>query len=134
MAGHGKSMVQYDWLTAYETATKGMIELDEPIHVDHRGSGGDVKTYRIDTMESPIVSQESILIKKDAYLALSQEAKEVIEIIFNAPKEILECFVTDTYDKVSKRKIKNWLLTQGWNRKKVRFCFAELRDFSSNFG
>jgi hypothetical protein len=133
MSGNGKHLVIYDWLTAYETGIKGMIELDEPIQTNKRGRFGDIETLRIDTMESPITSPETELIKKDEYLALSLEAKEIIEMIFNAPKEILECFMTPTYNKISKGKIKEHLVSHGWSKKQIKDCFGELKKFASNF-
>jgi hypothetical protein len=133
MSGHGKSMVEYDWLTAYETAKKGLVELDEPFEKD-RGEGfSKVDLLRIDTMETDIILQENLVMKKEAYTQLSSEAKEVIEMIFNAPAEILECFMAPKYNKVSKNQIKNYLLINGWNPNIVRNCFAELRSFVANF-
>ena len=131
MAGRGKSMVEYDWLTAYETARLGMVELDQIM--PSRDGGGSMDFTRGELLESTTISSpEEILLKKEAFLSMSQEAKEIVQLIFNAPQEIIDCFMTETYEKVSKKKIKEYLIINGWHPNTVKKCFGELREFTTN--
>ena len=111
MSGKGKGFIWQDYQTAYETAWHGLIALDEPVHDIESGpvgGGHGTAAYitRMDQMPTEEMSQEDVYIKKDLYQALSQEAKEVIMMVLNAPKEILECFMTPKYDKISKDQIR----------------------------
>jgi len=133
MSGRGKSFVWLDYLTAYEVAWhEGVVSLDTPTNRSNSGDQQDSGMIFLDTFESDIPSPENILIKKEAFLNLSEEAKEVILLIFNAPQEILDCFFTAKYHKISRDKIYQFLIqNKHWNRKVVNRCFKELKDFSS---
>ena len=64
--------------------------------------------YDIDEfpLYSKIPSPEKLLIKKQAYEQLSQEAKEIIEEIIYAPNELWEMLVTPGRKILSKRSIR----------------------------
>jgi hypothetical protein len=133
MPGHGKSFVFYHYLTAYNTCWKGIEELDEFIRGNEFSPSGE-GIRRIDLLETDLMSPEETLIHKDALEKLSSEAKEVIILIFNAPKEILETLAADKYDKVSKRKIRDFLIREkGWERANVKKCFRELKLLFKDF-
>lgn len=130
MAGNGKHFVWQDYLTAYEVVWhEGVVSMDAP----HNSNGQNDNTMLfLDTFESDLPSPENMLIKKEAFLGLSAEAKEVILLILNAPQEILDCFFTAKYHKISKDKIWKFLIeNKKWNKKVVNRCFKELKDFSS---
>jgi len=133
MSGNGKHFVWLDYLTAYEVAWNGgIMSLDARTDRPNSGDQQDGGMIFLDTFESDIPSPENILIKKEAFLNLSCEAKEVILLILNAPQEILDCFFTAKYHKISKDKIWKFLVeNKKWNKKVVDRCFKELRDFSS---
>lgn len=126
MAGKGKSLVWLDYLAAYETAWHGMVELDCPVTED---SGVTMKDMMASRFEDP----EENLIKKDSLASLSSESKEIIDLIFNAPSEVLACFITPKYNKISKNKIKEYLIKEGWLEVTVSRCFKELKDLCSDF-
>jgi hypothetical protein len=134
MSGHGKSMMVYDWLIAFETAFHGLLELDKPIAKDRGEGPGEVYVLMVDRMETEIPSAEETFLRKEAYSSLSKEAKEIINIVLNAPDEIMECLTCPKYNKISKSKIKTYLMGQGWNRQKVKSCFAELKGYASEIG
>jgi hypothetical protein len=134
MSGNGRHMDMYAWLTAYVTGIEGMVEFDAPVHRDRGTTLDPVNVFLIDDTETESLSPEKILMKREAYTNLSQEAKEVIEMIFRCPQEIMECFMTPKYHKISKKKILEYLITaMGWTPKRVSRCFTELKEFSSSF-
>ena len=134
MAGNGKHFVWQDYLTAYQTAWYGLVELDEPVRMINKAlSGEDTELLRVDTFTNSAMSQEETYCKKEAIDQLSEEAKEIIDLVFNAPAEIMACFITPKYNKISKEKIHDFLLDKGWNQKIIKKCFAELRDLCNEF-
>ena len=133
MAGNGKHFVWLDYLTAYQTAWYGLVELDEPISAQSKGMHENVDMLRMDTLENETMSQEETYCKKEAIENLSEEAKEIIDLVFNAPAEIIACFITPKYNKISKDKIRDFLLDKGWNQKIIKKCFAELRELCNEF-
>ena len=56
---------------------------------------------------------ENILIKKQNYQNLSNEAKEVINIILNSPQEVMDLFLTPKKREVSISRLKT-ILTKSW--------------------
>jgi hypothetical protein len=134
MSGNGKHMDMYAWLTAYVTGNEGMVEFDAPVRRDRGSKLEPVNILLIDDTIIELPSPEKILMKREAYTNLSQEAKEVIEMIFRCPQEIMECFMTPKYHKISKKKVLEYLITaMGWTPKRVSRCFAELKEFSATF-
>ncbi len=55
------------------------------------------------------LSAEKQLIKQQAYDRLSTEAKEVIDLILNAPSEVIEYISTPKRKMITKRRIKFYL-------------------------
>lgn len=129
MAGNGKHMVWHDYQTAFETVFHGIVELDEPIGMEN----GSREVTRLDMMESSYTSPEDEIIMKDSFSHLSKEAMEVINLVLNSPMEVIECLKTPKYDKISKRKVRKYLEKNGWETRKVKSCFEELREFCSEF-
>lgn len=138
MSGNGKHFVWQDWQTAYEVAwCGGIVSLDAPMSgASPKQSYGpqDNSIRFLDSMESDLPSPEETLLKKEAFLVLSSEAKEVILLILDSPQEILDCFFTPKYNKISKDRIWKFLSeSKGWKPKVITKCFRELREFSSDF-
>jgi len=83
----------------------------------------------------PLPPQDDIekkVIQKDFFDHLSKEARGIMEMIFNAPDEIIQTFTTNTYNKISKRKIKKYLMKNGWRRKEILFSFMEIKQYIRN--
>lgn len=117
--GTGKTMMFYPWLTVYNSMHYGDIPYCENVEEDDKES----ITLPSDS------NQEKSLIKKDLAEKLSEEAKEVIALILNSPVEILETFMTEKYKKISKEKIKEHLVINGWHQRKVDKTFSEIKTF-----
>jgi hypothetical protein len=78
-------------------------------------------------------TQESELLKKEAYNNLSSEAKRIINLILDSPPEVISEINSSTYDMLSKRKIKMFLNKNGMKRKNRLKVFIELRKYCANF-
>jgi len=117
--GKGKTMLSYPWLTVYATMHYGDVPYNENAEEE------DKESITLPSMHN----QEILLIKKDLILKLSKEAKEVINLILCGPSEVLETFLTPKYHQVSKEKIKQYLIKDGWPKKTVRIVFEELKRF-----
>ena len=123
----GKSIDIYAYLTVHQTMKYGDIPyFEQSIFEDEEGSP------RIEIMLPGSLNQEREVIKKDLFTQLSNEAKEVINIIFNSPNEILETFKTPKYNLVSRKKILDHLISNGWNPKCIKKVFKELKIFVMN--
>lgn len=80
------------------------------------------------------LNQEDIFIKKESYLKLTSESREVIDTILNAPNEMLEMITTSKFGLYSKRALKKYLMKNGWKERKVNKVFGELAVFVNGFG
>lgn len=56
----------------------------------------DPEEYKVDLADEKYYDPEKILIKKEAWRSLSDEAKEVINILLKAPSETLDALSTPT--------------------------------------
>jgi hypothetical protein len=75
--------------------------------------------------------QENLLLRKDAFRELSEEAKEVIEIILHIPAELLMYSITEKYGFFSLKRFRRFMRRRnGWTRKKTLEVFRELREYS----
>lgn len=80
-------------------------------------------------LHSRILSPEETLLRKSTLENLSEEAKEVIRLIFIAPAEITEQFTSKTRNTISKVKLLNYLYRQlKWKRKKINSVEKELKE------
>lgn len=94
----------------------GMDELEE----------GEIEVMVEDDRDTP----ESVLLKKDAFESLSSEAKYLLDIILNTPKEFAGMLYTPRYMKTSASKVKHFLRTQlHWNNIKVNRVFKEIKTY-----
>jgi hypothetical protein len=131
--GHGKSMVWQDYQTAFEVCFhNGINSLDEQLN---SGEPTAKAATKMDFLEDEVaLSPEEILIRKDAFLFLSSEAKEIVSIIFNAPAEVLETFTSPKYNCIHKKRIGAYLIKEKkWPTNIVCKCFDELKSFCSVF-
>ncbi len=115
----GKKMMFYPWFCVYNSLHYGDIPYNE--HPDEN----DKESITLPSIDN----QESLCIKKDLTTKLSNEAKDIIRLILNSPIEIIETFMTMNYKKISKTKIKEHLVMNGWQPQKVDKTFSELKTF-----
>ena len=120
--GRGKTMTFYPWLTVYNAIHYGDIPYNEYPEED------DMESITLPSNSN----QEKEIIKQDLFDKISKEAKEVIALILNSPTEIIETFITEKYKKISREKIKNRLIINGWKQQKVEKVFSELKTFVTN--
>lgn len=73
-------------------------------------------------------NQEIEYLKKEAYLKLSKEAREVIQTVLDSPDEVLELFVTSKIGLYSKRLLKKYFLKK-WTPSRVERVFKELNIY-----
>jgi len=62
-------------------------------------------------LKSETLTPEKILIRKQSFNSLSEEAKEVIQLILNSPSEILDLLKTPKQKRITKVKIRKYLIT-----------------------
>lgn len=117
--GRKKRMALYPWITTYASMQYGNVPYNEsPVE-------GEGESIVLPSAHNP----EKIVIKKDLTTKLSDEAKEVITLILKGPAEVLEMFMTEKYHTISKGKIRQYLIDNGWKTHKVEKVFSELKVF-----
>jgi hypothetical protein len=85
-----------------------------------------------EAFEHKFPNPEKLTIIKDEFEHLSNEAKEVVGLIYNAPYTILQLLSTRKRETITHRSIEQYLLASGWSRLKVRRTLKELKNFSQN--
>lgn len=74
--------------------------------------------------------QESLLLRKEAFEKLSDEAKETALLILETPVEFLEALFTPKWRSFSKEKFKLFLRKRnGWSRKQTKAVLKELNNY-----
>jgi len=63
---------------------------------------------------------------------LSNEAKEVVGLIYNAPYTIIQLLSTRKRETITLTSIERFLIESGWSKKRVQKTVRELKNFSSN--
>lgn len=74
--------------------------------------------------DSPL---ETVL-KRERFTCLSEEAKQVVDIILSSPIEIL-----NTFGRITKQSIRNYLRGLEWSWKKIGNTEQELKEFIKTF-
>ena len=75
--------------------------------------------------------QESVIIRREAFTNLSEEAKETALLILETPSELLGILFTSKYNIFSKRQLRKFLCKRnGWDKKKTKSVLEELRMYS----
>jgi len=81
-------------------------------------------------LEDDSLNPEQILLKKDAADSLSEEARYLLNMILDTPKEFAGMLYTKTYMKTSSSKVKNFLRTQlHWSNLQVNRVFKEIKTY-----
>lgn len=71
---------------------------------------------------------ESLLIKKEEFTLLSEEAKEVLRILVLAPGEFLE-LPESAFASVRKPRVLLTFIRKGWKRKKIRRALKQIEEY-----
>ena len=85
-----------------------------------------------EVFQSPYPNPEKLMIIKDEFEHLSNEAKEVVNLIYDAPYTILQLLSTRKLEKITSNSIENFLEESGWPRPKIKRVSKELRTFVKN--
>jgi len=121
-----------DYVSGYIVMKGKWLEvIDDNKTFDDLGSSTEI------SVENSIVlidneTPEKEVIKNDTYQKLSQEAKEVIQIVLNTPSEILEIIATPKLAKIKPEKLRDYL-HMTYSKRVVRRIYRELKRFTSGF-
>lgn len=77
-----------------------------------------------------LIEKEEEQFRENKYLSLSDEAKQVIFMIFNAPMEIIELIASKKTHKIRKKKIARMLEKQWKDPRYVKSVIKELEDYA----
>ena len=70
-----------------------------------------------------------LLIRKELVSNLSDDAKEVVLAILNAPINILEALSPANYKRPTRNMLRKYLFQSGWQHKKIDVVFDELKEY-----
>ena len=111
---------QFNYLVVYNYIKYG-IELINCLEYDSEEEGIIVQAVSS--------NPEKEFMKRESYERLSDEAKEVIDIVLNSPQEIIDFFTTSKQRKISASLLKNILIKTWKSKFIVENVFHELRQF-----
>lgn len=101
---------------------KGEIPYSETELFDEEGN-----KWSTISLPTGLLNQEEIYFRKEAFDNLSDEAKEVINTVLNAPDEILSHFVTSKFGFYSRvRLMKYYQKYRKWKWKNIEKIFKEI--------
>jgi len=133
-----------DWALMYAARQESVAKISMS-DFDFNSSGQDdknaiVKPFLIRELctlsnpESLLLEKEQEQIVSDGYSSLSDEAKQCINMIFNAPAEILDMISSPKTKKISKNKIFAMMKKQWKDRRAAQKVINELDEFVKTFG
>lgn len=128
MAGHGKGMVERDWVVGFNL----FFNYSE-ISIEAETEQWNDKSYILQEMSDNQTNAETELIKKDCFEHLSNEAKEICNLIFNSSAEVLALIKSPTYNRISQSRIKKLLKKRGWEELTIYRSFKELTEMTKLF-
>lgn len=117
---------EYNYIIAYNYLREGAHHI---ITNDSEAEQSEIEGSII--LPSP-TNPESEILKRENYNELSDEAKEVIHIILNSPKEVIELFLTPTRKQMSKRMLKDALIKCWKSAFIVEQVFKEITKWVNN--
>lgn len=122
MSGHGKSMVEYDWMVAANLISEGCVEYNtlEPVWEDD-------KTNFV--LPSETRNIDDILSVKQLTDKLSLEAKKMIDLILDSDEKTIERLTTKKYNCISKELIREYYKGMGYRNNIINKIFNELKQF-----
>lgn len=95
------------------------------INIDSNDSGEII-------LHSRILNPEETCIKNDLFERLSNEAKEVIDLVLNGPTDMVEFFASPTIKKVNKRRIKEFFSVHWHSRYIANQAIKEVETWVKN--
>jgi hypothetical protein len=101
------------------------------IQFDDISIAGDM--VESDNPETIFLSNERRSMIQKTYDSLTDEAKQIIDIIFDAPNEMLELIGSPKTKKISKGRIATMLYKQWGDRKTAKEVMKELSNFARTF-
>lgn len=130
MRGKGKN--DFGFLVACQLYAYGTMSIEDTINNGEQDEGGGLSVK--DTIADLAPGAEQTLIKKELVENLSEEARSVMQLILEAPVDVLRLLKTPRYDKVSRRRISRYLKdTYGWDPITIERSFEELKELCKNF-
>lgn len=157
-------VTDYDWLISYRAVTDSLfLSIDTDLQAFGGNGRGDstehtcvnvppscsTNTTDFDRRDFVEQTSECVLlqeiIKRDLFMRLSEEAKDVIHLVLSTPMELLTSLACPKGRKLysyKKKDIPNLKLLarylkqdpeRGWKRKKVYSIFNEIRRFVESF-
>lgn len=121
-AATGKKMVERDWQMAFALMFNPVISIEES------KEKGDSTLNEIFSQNEE--TPETLLLKKERFYSLGEEARDLITTIINGPAEIFELISSPKHHVISKTSIKKYLKQKGLNSFKIELCFKELANFT----
>jgi len=120
MSGHGKGIVEYDWLIAanmfhYDCIEYNTIESDKEVNAF--------------ILPSKRKNAEDVLLVKQLSEMLSIEAKKMVDLILNGDETTLQELTTKKYNCISKSLIKQYYKKMGYKNNIIEKIFNELKTF-----
>ena len=91
-------------------------------------NGFDVFPRMFGWVPTDAATPDKYLVLKEMLYNLSDDAQEVVGVIFNAPNELVNMIPNKFSHGITKNLIKRYLLTQGWYQAKIRTAFNEISD------
>jgi hypothetical protein len=72
-----------------------------------------------------------LLLRKEAFRELSEEAKETALLILETPSELLSSIFTEKYNMFSRRRLRKFLRKRnGWTQQKTKKVLKELNFYT----
>lgn len=113
-------------LTRYNASTENLIITFLLLY--KRESDVDCSTLNLPST----LNQEKEFMRKEAYEQLSEDAKEIVQLIFSSRKEVLELITTEKFKSISKNLIQKYLLKyRRWKKEKINKAFRELSRYTN---
>jgi len=113
-----KRITEEDYLIAYSVQHKDFKQIDSDEN---------------DVLPSPQISAEKAVIKKEAFDRLSQEAKDVVDVILHSPAEIVQLISTPKRKQITPRAIYQHLSKVLHSKVIAKHIIKELREWVRHF-
>jgi hypothetical protein len=111
------------------TFLEAMLAFEPNVSVNHTGFIEDDDTGEYGVLLKDEIDVEKVVIQKDLYMKLSNEAKYVVNLIYTCPQEVLTLG-----DRITRRTILQFLKQkQGWSTRVINRVCKELKVYCECF-
>lgn len=122
----GNNLCWQDYLLVFQIVWKGGMKSVYDTDIE-----GCIRSYE-NFFERDLTPEET-MIRKEAATNLSDDAKEVVRLIFSSSDQVCNAIRCPKADKISKKRIFSYLRKEKrWSEKKIQRCFDELRIYVSS--